>query len=380
MVTRNFPPLTGGMERLNHHVFLALSESFDVALCGPEGSHNLIGDAPCWEFPASPAWRYVGGSLIAAVKAARAWQPDLIYAGSGLAAHAANVAAWVAHAPLLVFLHGLDIVAKNTIYQRIFLPAIRSCDAFLVNSANTAQLAKRNGIAEERIRVVHPGVALPDFSVLDARRAEFRRQFQLGNRHVLLSVGRLTQRKGIVEFLEHCLPGIIQTYPEVCLLIIGDAPMKGLGTNAVNIVGQIEEVIDRHGLHQHVRMLGAVDDATLSDAYFASDLLIFPVRELAGDVEGFGMVAVEAASHGLFTIGFASGGVSDAVAEGQSGNLAASGDYAHLTNLILNQMSNATLERQTACRQHAEQFTWDHFGEKIRARCSMLLSHHGGAV
>ena len=106
---------------------------------------------------------------------------------------------------------------------------------------------------------------------------------------------------------------------------------------------------------------------------------MFPVREIPGDPEGFGMVAVEAAAHGLPTIAFATGGVTDAVAEGQSGRLVAPGDYAGFADAVL----GALIEREPLRMRSvdfARQFAWPKFGSQIRAQLFLAdptLSQHG---
>jgi len=101
----------------------------------------------------------------------------------------------------------------------------------------------------------------------------------------------------------------------------------------------------------------------LHDAYFGADLHVFPVRDLPGDTEGFGMVAIEAAAHGLSTVAYATGGVIDAVWEGQSGRLIPPGDAAGFAQAVL-----ATLAAPLApegSRTFAQGFAWDEFGRRI---------------
>jgi len=367
VVTRNFPPLTGGMERLNQQAFLALKEEFDVALCGPRGCVDHANGAICDEFTASPAWRYIFSSLFSALKMAILFKPTMIYAGSGLAVHAAALAGCITRAPVVTYLHGLDIIAPNRIYQACFLPIIRRSDAFIVNSNNTARLAILAGIPKNRISIIHPGVTFPDTANCDALSIAFRKAKDLENRPLLLSAGRLTARKGLVEFIERCMPTIAQRFPSTCLVIIGEAPAEALGDIRGNIVKDIRAAISKHGLDQHVRLLGKVTDEDLSSAYYAADLFVFPVKDIPGDVEGFGMVAIEAAAHGLPTVGFAVGGIPDAVAEGVSGNLATSGDYEHLTKIICHYLAVPNTARSDNCRQHAASFSWAQFGLKLRA-------------
>jgi phosphatidylinositol alpha-1,6-mannosyltransferase len=369
MVTRNFPPLTGGMERLNYHAFLALREAFDVVLCGPAGCRDYAAGTICREFPPAPPWRYVAGSVWSSAAMARGLLPDLVYAGSGLAAPAAWLAGRIARAPLAVYLHGLDIVVPSPMYQALCLPTIRRCDAFFANSGNTARLAVGSGIRRNNLAIVHPGVVLSDFSQRDTQRRAFRERFPLGERPLLLAAGRLTPRKGLVEFIERSLPPIIAVQPETCLLVIGAAPAYALGKGAPDIMANIHAAVARLDLHDHVHLLGKTDDATLSAAYFGADLFIFPMIDLPGDVEGFGMVAVEAAAHGLQTTGFAAGGVPDVVVEGISGWLLQPGDYPGLTEGVLRCWSREVACPPASCRQYAERFSWERFGAEMRMTC-----------
>lgn len=366
MVTRNFPPLTGGMERLNRQVLLALQEEFDVALCGPAGCGEFANNATVSEFSATPAWRYVIESLYVTLKTALKFKPDVIYAGSGLAAHAAALASFVTRTPSVTYLHGLDIIAPDRVYQSVFLPAIRRSHQVIVNSCNTAMLARNAGIPEPNISIIHPGTSLPDIARRKVERTAMRNRLGLGNRPVFLAAGRLTARKGLVEFIQHCMPEILNNFPEVCLLIVGEPPQGALGDKSRDILAEIKAAIAQHGYENNVRLLGRVDDDMLTALYFASDLFIFPVLDLPGDVEGFGMVAIEAAAHGLPTIGFAVGGIPDAVAEDVSGQLAPSGNYRQLADIAVKQLKNPTL-RPEYCRRHAESFTWERFGARIRS-------------
>jgi phosphatidylinositol alpha-1,6-mannosyltransferase len=101
-------------------------------------------------------------------------------------------------------------------------------------------------------------------------------------------------------------------------------------------------------------------------AYMAADVLVFPVQEIPGDIEGFGMVAIEAAAHNLPTVAFAVGGVPDAVRDGISGALVARGDnesFARATIKFLDPRSGL----RTDSRQFAESFCWQKFGQRLRS-------------
>ena len=107
------------------------------------------------------------------------------------------------------------------------------------------------------------------------------------------------------------------------------------------------------------------DDASLSAAYRAANVHVFPVREISGDVEGFGMVAVEAAAHGLPTVAYAVGGVPDAVSDGVSGALVEPGDSAAFADAA-SRWLHADNDARAACRVFAERFAWPRFDAEIR--------------
>lgn len=366
-ITRNFPPLTGGMERLNHQAFNSLAKTYRATFCGPLGASVFLppGTVAC-EIPLTPLSRFLVGVQIKALKLASRDRPDIVYSGSGLTVPAALLAGRAVGAKTVCYLHGLDIVADHPIYRHAFLPAIRRIDQIIANSRHTAGLAQKAGVAPEKISIVNPGVDLPDWTLRNASRQRFRQAHGLGERPVLLAAGRLTQRKGLAEFIRYALPLIRERIPDVLLIIIGSEPSNAL-KHREGVEAGIHAVIGETDMTRHVRLLGAVDDRALSEAYFAADTMIFPVLDLPGDVEGFGMVAIEAAAHGLPTVAFGVGGVPDAVAEGASGSLVRAGDYDAFVKHVLVQLGCAKRDEAVQrCRQHAERFDWSAFGMRLR--------------
>jgi phosphatidyl-myo-inositol dimannoside synthase len=211
-------------------------------------------------------------------------------------------------------------------------------------------------------------------AVNESEARAFRERIGAGSRPILLSVGRLTRRKGIAEFVDHALPRIVGQCPDALLVIIGHEPSQAL-SGASGVTREIQEIAAARNLTANVALLGRVDDATLWAAYTASQVFVFPVIEQAGDVEGFGMVAVEAAAYGLATVAFATGGVVDAVQEGVSGFLAEPGNYQELARLILAHL-RASHPRVTAqsCTDFATRFSWDLFGQRLREICGSVIS------
>ena len=379
LVTRNLPPLVGGMERLNWHMAEELAKVAGVRIVGPEGSAAL---APAGiavrEAPLKPLWKFLWCARSLARSEARRWKPDLVLAGSGLTAPIARSAARACGAKAAVYVHGLDVAVKHPMYRAIWLPAIRRMDRVIANSRATADLCRGIGVDSARIGIVHPGVDLPDKPLPQQEgggnespgsrdTVSFRERHALTNRTLLLSVGRLSARKGLREFVTRALPRIVAAQPDAMLLIVGDAPNQALHAQA-QTPDSIRAVASEAGVAANLLFLGTITDyMELGIVYRATDVHVFPVREIPGDPEGFGMVAVEAAAHGLPTIAFATGGVTDAVAEGQSGRLVAPGDYAGFADAVL----GALIEREPLrirSVEFARQFAWPEFGAQIRAQ------------
>ena len=374
LISRNFPPLVGGMERLNHHVLLELEREYEVDLVGPDGAADYVPTgARVRSCPATPVYRFLACSSIQGVRLARQRRPRLIIAGSGANAPPAWLAAKASAARWMVYLHGLDLVVQNIVYQRVFLPIIGRADAWLVNSRATAQLALAAGLDAERVHILHPGVEIPEILPAEESVRAWRGRHDLGDRPLLLSVGRLTKRKGLREFVLHALPAVLRACPKALLVVVGEEPSAALTSATVGVAG-LREAAWASGSQDNLRLLGRLSDEELALAYRAASVLVFPVLEIPGDVEGFGMVALEAAAHGLLTVAFAVGGVPDAVKERASGYLIAPGDYPGMAECIIKLLSRHRGASQAArCIAHASQFSWPNFGYNLRTICHRLV-------
>ncbi|MEO7067478.1 MAG: glycosyltransferase family 4 protein [Rhodanobacter sp.] len=366
LVTRNFPPLLGGMEKVNQHLLAALQPTWRTALCGPYGCAEFTStQTEVKQTRIKPLFGFLVATMWRATVLAWRHKPTVVLAGSGLTAPIAWLAARITGAKAVVYLHGLDIVAPNRVYQWLWLPFIRRCDIALVNSAHTAQLARSRGVPPVKLHVLHPGTEIPILNV-DAA-GEFRQRYGLGQRPLLLSVGRLTQRKGLAEFVSRAFPTVLALHPDAMLLVIGGEANDALQTRAGSERERITAAARIAGAEESLCFLGRCDEATLNAAYQAADLHIFPVLELPGDVEGFGMVALESAAYGLPTVAFAVGGVADAVLAGKTGVLVESGDYVGLGIAVIQQLAQPRDESTIdACRDFAAGKTWAVFGERLR--------------
>lgn len=373
IVTRNLPPLIGGMERLNWHIANELSKTHDVTLLSFSDAKQTV-PSNCNFFGVSlnPLAFFLFFAFVRTFFICLTLKPDILFAGSGLTAPIVVFWAKIFRKKSIVYIHGLDIATDHPAYNSIWVPAIRKADKIIANSSPTFAICVQKGIPQNKLKIIHPGVIFPPIEKNQQLIATLRTQFQLENKKVLISVGRLTERKAMREFVDNSLPAIVQSCPDTVLVIIGDTPLQSLNKN-LQSKESIIAVAKKHNIQNHIIFVGNIsDDNLLSAWYYLADIHVFPVKHIPDDPEGFGMVAIEAAAHGTPTIAFKTGGIVDAVSEDESGLLVISGNYMDLTQkivLILKKPFNYEL-----IQNFSEKFSWDHFGENISTLIHSIFS------
>jgi phosphatidylinositol alpha-1,6-mannosyltransferase len=360
------------MERLNWNVYNELRAQFLCSVVGPWNCEASLGEEDKgFGCPVTPVSAFLITAFGRSIACAMNKEYSLCIAGSGVTAPIADAVRGLFNIPTITFIHGLDLVVNNRIYQQLFIPAIRRSDLVIANSHNTANLAITKGVSKYKIKVLFPGVKIPNLS---STNDNFRQQHKLEGKRILISVGRLVRRKGLVEFLKYSFPEILRECPDTVYIIVGSEPENSLKRDR-GVLQELKTIIQERKLFDRVVLLGRVDEEILAQAYLAADLLVFPVRETPGDTEGFGMVAIEAAAYGLPTIGFAVGGLPDAVRHGYSGLLVKKEEYNELSAATIDYLGgNNDAITPHKCIEHAAEFSWENYGKKLRGICNRLGS------
>ena len=345
------------------HSVETLAARFDVTLIGPSGSRKFApANTTVIECPPSP-FPFLCMAFLKGWRCCSKKTFDLVLGGSGLVSPVTWLLAKIGKARSAVHVHGLDLVVASRIYQTLFVPFIRRHDVIIANSANTRVIALDKGCPEQNLRVVNPGVAMPPEASADAV-AGARAALGFADRKIVLFVGRMVRRKGLAEFLENAWPQIVARVPAAMLLVAGDKPGDALLQDADGRQ-RLLQAIDSAD-KDTVTFLGAVSDEVLRNCYTAAEVLVFPLIRVAGDVEGFGMVAIEAAASGTPTVAFPVGGVTDAVADNVSGLLVPEGNYVAFADAVI-AICQGGRPDSWSCRNYAEQFSWDAHGQKLLA-------------
>ncbi|QCO20462.1 glycosyltransferase [Acinetobacter cumulans] len=364
MITRNLPPLIGGMERLNWHIADELGQKNEVHLLSHiEAKKQAPIQCKFYGVALNPLPIFLIFAFFKALFICLSQKPDVLLAGSGLTGPIVVFWAKVFRKKSIIYLHGLDISNNSRAYQKIWIPFIRSADSIICNSTPTKKLALDKKIQDSKISIIYPGVNFPPKEKNEDITNKLKDKFSLHNKKILLSVGRLTERKGLLEFIQNCLPQIVQECPDSVLLIIGDTANNALNNKFQN-KEDLLEAAKKIKVDQHIIFTGAVDEQALTEFYYMASIHVFPVKHIPNDPEGFGMVAIEAASYGLPTIAFATGGIVDAVQNEESGYLIPNQDYEKLTLQIINFLQKENNLAKN-CQFFASQFAWKNLGYKF---------------
>jgi glycosyltransferase involved in cell wall biosynthesis len=212
------------------------------------------------------------------------------------------------HATLVM---GLDITWNNKPYRAVAHRALRRAPLVLAISSATARTAMSvAGVDRSRIEVLRLGLPMPpDGATKDAARVAVRRLLGLtDDTSILLTVGRLVRRKGARWFIENVLPELPD---DVLYVIAGDGPERAA----------IERAANRNGLGARVRLLGRISDEERELLFRGSDIFLQPNVPVENDMEGFGLVTIEAAMRDTLTLASELEGICDAVVNGETGIL-----------------------------------------------------------
>lgn len=357
-VSHSFPPPhrplanLGGMQRVATELYAALGRLPDVDLGG-----ELLHTSWRWTHARMPiflprVWRRL-------VREAKRGHIDAILFSSMVTATMAVPARRAlreAGIRTAAIAHGLDVTTPFGPYQRQIVPAVfDAVDLLLPVSRATGEACLQRGLDPQKLRVVPNGIDVTRFDAppdRPAARRELLAAFgaSLPDEALLLcSVGRHVPRKGFAWFASEVMPRLPQT---VHWWLAGEGPE----TEAVRTA------IARHGLESRIRLLGRVSDEDLGRLYRGADLFVMPNRPVAGDLEGFGVVMLEAGLAGLPTVGAGIEGIRDVVTEGVNGHLLPSGNVDAFTRVLERYLHDraalADLSASTAAHVPAT-FSWE---------------------
>ena len=367
IVTFDFLPLPGGIAVFLHHLCAGLTErgnSVTVLAKSMPGDDESDAGLPY------PVRRYGLPRRLASVATARqvlrqclAHRPDVIFLGHimstlGLGAVLTKRLLGI---PYVILSHGgdLGLGRMSSTDDRAMHVVLRDSSLVLANSRFTAQRLQETGCVKSAIEILNPGVDPGVFGpgVPTQEMMRIRKQYGLGNRRVVLTIGRLVPRKNHISVLR-ALPQVLEKIPEVCYLIVGDGEERP----------RLEQEVQHLGLEKVVIFAGQVPQTDLVACYAASDLFIMPSTMVGDNFEGFGIVFAEAGACGKPVISGRSGGVSDAVVDGVTGLLVDPLDVGEIADAIIRLLTDQAYARRlgkNGRKRAVQELDWNRVAERL---------------
>lgn len=200
---------------------------------------------------------------------------------------------------LMAIGHGLDIIQGPPIAQWLIRRSLDRLDGVVCVSRATARACLERGFPGGRLQVVPNGIGRRWYDTTDTTGTR-RLPVRVPGTFVCLAVGRQIPRKGFAWFVDTVMPLLPDT---IHLWLVGSGPQAP----------EIQRIIGKRGLEHRVFPLGLLEDSELSKVYRSADLFVMPNLRVNQDMEGFGIVMLEAGLHGLYCLTSRIEGITDVI-------------------------------------------------------------------
>lgn len=294
----------GGMQRVSMQLINELERQDDIEL------KKIILHTP-WKGVEVRTAAFLLKLKFKLPKIVEEFKPDVILFSSMVTASLARFTRKKIKTPMVTINHGQDVTLPVKIYQKHVPKVFNALDGVISVSRATRDECIKRGMKPEK------GVALPNgFDMSDYKKVpnkeesrsyiEHKLGIDLKGKKLLLTVGRQVKRKGLEWF-------ITQVYPKVkadtFYLAIGDGPENE----------KLNEIAKKSALKENILLAGRQPDELLKKAYSAADIFIMPNIPVPGDMEGFGIVLLEANLAGTPAIASNLEGIKDVIKDGENG-------------------------------------------------------------
>ncbi len=347
-ITRKYPPQIGGMETFCFELFRHLNINKRLVAQAQGSRFSII-----WIVPLL----FIHGLI-------KSPGSDLIYIADGVLAPVGWLLKVITRKPVVMTIHGLELTYNFLSFKKLSAFFYQRLDRIITVSENTRQLALKQGIREDRLAVIPNGVAIPS-SVKKFQRQDLNSWLKriTDDLFIIVSIGRLVKRKGITWFIEEVCPKLENNF----LYLIGGAGPEE---------PEIASAINKTGLNDRIIMLGRISESEKEMLLQTGSCFVMPNIPVSGDVEGFGISAIEAAVRGLPVIAANLEGLRDAVIDGHNGYLFESGNVS----AFLEKINNLRLEKdpQFLSRRIAEytkkNYNWKFISHLYLEKFKQLLN------
>lgn len=365
-ISHKYPPSVGGMEKQSFELITRSQKYVNV--------HSLL-----WNKGQEPKWKYFL-ELKKRIKDILDDNPyiDVIHLNDGLMAMACRWLPSYTSIPVIVTLHGLDVVYPLPLFQMKVKEYYSRFSLLITVSESTRSELITRGLQPEKIITIHNGVDLEFNDSLSSNTIKEYIGAQEKDAFILLTVGRQVKRKGFSWFLKNVMPHLND---RVILLMIGPRQRSNIILRYIRkllpfrirsyvdlLLGypsdqdEVDKILLSEGFDHRVFQLSNCSNDDLMNIMRESHLMVMPNIKVEGDAEGFGLVALEASISGTPVIAADIEGIKDAVKNEHNGWLLPSGDSSAWINKINNLIEERDLIDTMGTRAYNHTFrtySWD---------------------
>lgn len=292
LITNNYPPIIGGVETYSYDLYQSLKSKTKVDLIA-----NRKGK------------KYYPFFIIYSFFKAVIKQKDYshIHLCSGVLAPLIPLFQLLKNKKISITIHGLDITWENYFYQKTIPFLLKKADAIVTVSQYTKKICLKKGLPKNKIRVIPNSINYNNPSITISKAKWMKKYHIQQNSKQIITVGRLIKRKGVKIFIKEVISKI--KTPNFQYHIIGSGPE----------INEIKNTIKNLGLTKKCHLHGKIADRDLKTFYQNCDIFVMPNIEIKGDIEGFGIVCIEASREGLLVLGSGIQGTKDAIINNKTG-------------------------------------------------------------
>lgn len=335
-VSHKSPPATGGMEKQSYELINGTALYLKV--------HTLVYDhqEPLWMF-----FLKLNARIIKLLKANPGIQ--VLHFNDGLIASVATFHKGYEHLKKTATLHGLDVVYSLSYFQKKIIPRFNRFDAIFTVSEATAKAATARGIKEKIVQTIPNGVdTSPTIIQNDVHSIHQRHPALQPGKKYFITLGRPVKRKGFSWLIQHVIP---QLQGDFQLVMVGPySPKKTIKNRILSLLPNKSRSLimlflgypsDQEKLQKLLQAqspkvvhLGKVSDEDLQILMKGTLAFLMPNISVPGDMEGFGLVCLEASIAGSLVIASDLEGISSAIKHQKNGLLIPAEDEIAWTSIL----------------------------------------------
>lgn len=387
-VSHKYPPATGGMEKQSFELINEMSRLTKVHRIVYEGSESRF---------------KFFSQLNKQIRQVVSDNPaiSVIHFNDGLLGAFSMLHRGYRHLKRAVTLHGLDVVFPGVLYQKFIFPRFNTFDLIFTVSRATANACLARGIIADKLAIINNGV---DVAVkMNTSRTQVNELLSqkyhadISGKRVLVAIGRPVKRKGFSWFIKNVMPLL---HNDFVLLLIGPVQAKQTGFSrllkflpffiktrielflgAAGDEANLRKLLTGANASSRVMRLGKLPKQDIDAILDIADAFVMPNIEVQGDMEGFGLVCLEACMRGTKVFAAASGGITDAITHKGNGILLPPGHIASWVYLLnqLVERPEAQLKAEDILSFTLDRFSWRKMAELYFLHFQNVVQRRAGS-